>query len=118
MKKQIEEMVQKLISKRNEVAHDLINTMLTRKGYPPFSGSDLKMRFPKVNITYCEADEYFYVFADNGTIQGDFIVAFKIESKTEFDYSLADKLSVGANTTSKLIWQDTDCSSVEIHVYP
>jgi hypothetical protein len=57
----------------------IINHYLKEKGYKDISNYKTKCRFPKLNVSNFEG--WNYVFFDNGTIQGDFIVAIKVVQK-------------------------------------
>ena len=83
---------------------DLIKQKLTDKGYDTDDISKQR-RFPKICQVIC--DKWTYVFADNGTIEGDFIVAFK-------EAEITDQLKDPYKITAEFKWQDTDCSAVSI----
>lgn len=111
----LNEMVSKEIQEMNAKKEAFIKEMLIKKGYPELAEIKEIVRFPKINISVY--DGWSYIFAYNGTKQGDFIVAIgPIEPDTKFDFSMAGapEPTASCTTTYSFKWQDTDCSAVLI----
>ena len=91
-----------LTDKHERMKADLIGRKLIEKGFPDLVNMGHALRFHKV--IQIVKNGWTYVFAENGTKQGYFIVAVK-----------APELSEDTNiVTSTLKWQDTDFSEVAL----
>ena len=89
----------------NKQKEEIINQKLLQKGYPPLVEFLKKERFHRINIT--KQGDWEYYFADNGTVNGDFLCALKVEFNNSFELK---GNSCSASVT--LHFQDKDCSSV------
>lgn len=89
----------------NEQKEKIVNEKLIEKGFPPLSEFLKKERFPRINIT--KQNDWEYYFADNGTVNGIFLCALKVEFNNSFDIQ---ENKCTASVT--LHFQDKDCSSV------
>jgi hypothetical protein len=106
----IRDMTQKISQDRITMVDDFIRMMLVKKGYPHLAEIKDKVRFPGINIT--ERAGWLYVFADNGTKQGDFIVAVTIETENGRLITSKSDFSATQFATTSLKWQDTNFSAV------
>lgn len=108
-----EEFMQKIIAEMQQKREAFIKEMLIKKGYPGLANINEKVRFPKLNRSIC--GDWEYIFADNGTTQGDFIVAI---SQWEPDNN--DTTVIQEDNSFKLInrytfkWQDQFFNDVEL----
>lgn len=89
----------------NKQKEEIINQKLIQKGYPPLVKFLKKERFPRINIS--KQGDWEYYFADNGTINGDFLCALKVKFNNSFELK-------GNSCSASVIlhFQDKDCSSV------
>lgn len=101
---------QKIYQKFEEQKERLINDKLVEKGFAPISESSLNCRFPRFKI--CKLGDWEYFFADDGTRQGCFIIAYRfvfgnpINNPLSEDYATAFQVS--------LEYQSEDFSPVKI----
>lgn len=93
--------IDSVISTRDE----FIKQKLLEKGYDRLVDEMNYCRFPKMCIV--SYDGWQYVFVDNGTIQGDFIVAVKIAAGV---FNSLSPTEIKAN----IEWQDTNFEAVRI----
>lgn len=115
MYERMHEMTEKLMSDIQAKQENLIKQKLIEKGYPELANLDETIRFPKLNRTIC--DGWTYIFAENGTKQGDFIVAIgPLEYESNFDFSKVHSTepTASSNTTITFKFQDKDFSKVAI----
>jgi len=109
----IDELTQKMMSEMNEKRESFIKEMLIKKGYKHLIPTE-KMRFPKINRSI-SFDGWEYIFADNGTKQGDFIVAISPwKPNSVFDFSKLSEHNVSCQTTYDFTWQDKNYDAVFI----
>ena len=100
-----EKLVSDLANQLSKKKEEIVNQKLIEKGYPPLSEYAVNSRFPRINIS--KANDWEYVFADNGTKQGDFIIAYRYVYDTTFD-----KSDFSAKSMCTIEFQDSDCSAV------
>ena len=72
MKDLKDQFIENIILENSRMKDEFIKSKLIEKGYKHIIPT-LKTRFPKINISR-SPDGWEYVFADNGTVEGDFIV--------------------------------------------
>ena len=107
------DMHRKIMSEMQEKKEAFIKEMLAKKGYKHLIPTE-KMRFPKINRSI-SFDGSEYIFADNGSKQGDFIVAIgPWEPENEFDFSKLSERSAFAQTTYTFKWQDKNFDAVRL----
>ena len=94
-----------IINKISKQKEDIVNQKLIENGFPPLLEFLKKERFPRINMS--KQGDWEYYFADNGTINGLFLVAFRIVYDNSFELK---GNSCSASVT--LHFQDKDCSSV------
>lgn len=99
----INDIIQKMHAKKEA----FIKEKLIEKGYSELVETSHKTRFPKINISKC--DGWDFIFADNGTKQGDFIVAIK-----DFDFIVSDLNNTKNTIDVSFVWQDVNFTPVEI----
>jgi len=81
-----DEMLKKMSAEMNEKKESFINEMIIKKGFERAIPTE-KMRFQKVTRSI-SFDNWEYVFVDDGTKQGAFIVAVgPWECDKKFDYA-------------------------------
>ena len=102
--RQLEEIKRDIDTKKAE----LVKAMLSKKGYGHLVNFAEKCRFPKVNVSVC--GEWEYYFADNGSKQGDFIIAIRVVN-TDPVYELS-VCTATASCEYRLEWQDTNFEAV------
>ena len=106
------QMTQKMVSQMQEKREAFIKEMLSKKGYKHLIPTE-KMRFPKINRSL--SDGWEYIFVDNESKQGDFIVAIgPWEPDTNFDYSKLSEMSASCQTTYRFKWQDKNFDPVRL----
>jgi len=105
---------QKIISDLNEKKEAFIREKLKEKGFDHLISTD-KHRFPK--ITRCIAfDGWEYIFVDNETLQGEFIVAVgPWEHFTSVDSSKLSTYTIYSTTSYTFKWQDTNFDAVRLN---
>lgn len=108
------EMTQKMMSELQEKRENFLKKMLIKKGHLMIVEMMVdKVRFPKINRSICDGWEY--VFVDNNTKQGEFIVAIgPWEPATQFDFSQLPELKASCMTTYTFKWQDTNFDAVRL----
>lgn len=107
------EMTQRIMSEMQEKKEKFIKEMLTVKGYDHLISTE-KMRFPKINRTRTP-DGWEYIFVDDESKQGDFIVAIgPWEPETKFDYSKLADYQASCQTTYTFKWQDSNFDAVRL----
>jgi len=93
---------------------NIIKAMLIKKGYSEFVNINERVRFPKINSTR-SIDGWEYIFVDNGTKQGDFIVAIgPLKYNHEYNYAKLDIGSVSCDAVCSFEWQDTNFDAVRL----
>ncbi len=97
-----------LIEKINAEKREFIKKMFVSKGYGHLLDAE-QTRFPMVTICIREGWEYYFV--NNGTKQGEFIVAV---GPFEFNDTGMMGLDIGSAVSQSVSfnWQDTDYSAV------
>ena len=93
--------VNSVVSARDE----FIKQKLIEKGYERLTTEMKYCRFPEMSIV--SHDGWQYVFVDNGTVQGDFIVAIRITTDA-FNPLSPTEIKAGID------WQDADFEAVRI----
>ena len=107
------EMTQRMMSEMQEKRDAFIKEMLIKKGYPELAEINEKVRFPKVNRTICDGWEY--IFVDDGSKQGKFIVAIGWwKPDTKFDFRQTSERSASCQTTYTFQWQDSNFDAVRL----
>jgi hypothetical protein len=109
-KKFEEDLRQKMSSELQERRESFIKNMISQKGYSHLIPTEAT-RFPKINRSI-GWDGWEYIFADNGTKQGQFIVAIGPYKFNEtFDLS-NPSIRVSADIKCTFDWQDTNFDAV------
>ena len=100
----------------NEATNDIVKSVmdmkerfvkqkLIEKGYGHLVDDLKQMRFPKINIS--TKGEWEYIFVDNGSVQGNFIVALRVVTGA---FSPLSPTEIKAS----IEWQDADFEAVRI----
>jgi len=109
----INEMTQRMMTEMQEKRDAFIKKMLIKKGYPELAVTNEIVRFPKVIRTICDGWEY--IFVDDGSKQGKFIVAIDWwKPDTKFDFRQNSELSASCQTTYTFRWQDSNFDAVRL----
>lgn len=107
------EMTQRMMSEMQEKREAFIKEMLSKKGYDHLIPTE-KTRFPKINRSI-SFDGWEYIFVDNESKQGDFIVAIgPWEPDTKFDLSKLSESTASCQTTYTFKWQDKNFDAVRL----
>jgi len=107
------EMTQRMMSEMREKRDAFIKEMLIKKGYPELAEITEMVRFPKINRTICDGWEY--IFVDDGSKQGKFIVAIGWwEPDTKFNLVKSPELVSFCQTTYTFKWQDSNFDAVRL----
>ena len=101
----VSQVTTEIINKISKQKEDIVNQKLIENGFPPLLEFLKKERFPRINIS--KQGDWEYYFADNGTINGLFLVAFRIVYDNSFKLN-----NHGVKSTVTLEFQDKECSSV------
>lgn len=105
--------IKNIIEEMKAKKEAFIKEMLIKKGYPELAEINERVRFPKVNRTIL--GNWEYIFADNGTKNGDFIVAI-----SDWEPDNNDNAVTQEDNSFKLInqytfkWQDEFFNDVEL----
>jgi hypothetical protein len=113
----MDDLMNEVLKKMQEEMHAkkeaFIKEMLEKKGYQNIIPAE-KMRFPKINRSIA-FDGWEYIFVDNQSKQGDFIVAIgPWEHDNNFDFSKISDMSASCQTTYTFKWQDKNFDAVRI----
>ena len=107
------DMTQRMMSEMQEKREAFIKEMLAKKGYEHLIPTE-KMRFPKINRSIAP-DGWEYIFVDNESKQGDFIVAIgPWEPDTKFDFSKISDYQASYQTKYTFKWQDKNFDAVRL----
>ena len=108
-----DDMTRKMMSEITEKRESLIKEMLKKKGYEHLIPTE-KTRFPKINrcISF---DGWEYIFVDNESKQGEFIVALSpLKFDNDFDYSCLSDGKAFCETKITFTWQDSNFDAVRL----
>lgn len=107
------EMTLNMLSEMHEKREALVKEMLIKKGYGYLLNTE-KTRFPKISRTIAP-DGWEYIFADNKSKQGAFIVAIgPWEPSTNFDFSKRGETYASSEITYNFKWQDKNFDAVRL----